>query len=106
MRYYEKRNGIVTSVFTTRLPVENLPANLHEDPNDIAECGMLVDENGVFSLRQESQAELALVELEKIDSETGMSRTMREALIAIAGPRKLAFLEAKEAAANIQRGKL
>lgn len=52
--------------------------------------------------------EIAALELMKIDQQTGMNRTMRETLIALADKTgtDVAFLKAKEAAAVTWRGKL
>lgn len=55
-----------------------------------------------------TEKQLAASELQAIDRDTGMTRTLREALIAIAGKvgADVAFLATKEAAAAAARAKL
>ncbi len=53
-----------------------------------------------------SQSQIARAALREIDEKTGMSRTLREALIAAAGQNAPAVLVSYEAQAAIHRGKL
>lgn len=86
----------------------DMPGHVQEIPDGVAvEPGEHEkDGAGGWRLRVKSDAEVAAAALAAIDQQTGMSRAMREALIAIAGPGKAGFLEAKEAEAATHRAKL
>lgn len=92
---------------------------LLETPGAIEAAHMIPIAKGAAKLRQkwdgaawvdvaQTVEEAAAAELLKIDADTGMSRTQREAFIAIADKvgADVAYLKAKEAAAVIARGKL
>lgn len=55
---------------------------------------------------QPSQSQIARAALREIDEKAGMSRTLRETLISIAGQNAPAVLVSYEAQAAIHRGKL
>ncbi|MDZ7593218.1 MAG: hypothetical protein U0932_01075 [Thiobacillus sp.] len=81
---------------------------------DVVEVAAGVDPMGkrynaatqAFDAIQKTEAETALEELRAIDAETGMTRLMRETLIAIAGAAVPAKLAEAEARAAVGRGKL
>jgi hypothetical protein len=92
---------------------------LLETPGTIDAPHMIAIDPGAVNLGQRwtgtawenvapTAAELAAQELANIDATTGMSRTMREAFIAIADKvaADVTYLKAQEAKAAIARGKL
>ena len=104
MRHAQIRNGRVVAVLEAEAEAVPGLVPVPEAANVIA--GETDYDGSGFVPAVKAPAELAADRLRQIDAETGMSRTLREALIAIAGPGKLVFLEAKEAEAATERGKL
>lgn len=102
-RFVQVRAGRVVGVVEVSADLEAAPAGLVASET----AGLGDDFDGAaFAPHVETQAEASARRLAEIDRETGMGRTMREALIDLLPAGKGAFLRAKEAEAANERGKL
>jgi hypothetical protein len=84
---------------------EIIGADIVPVPEGVFPLGMVWD-GAAFVPYQKTEKETALDELAEIDRKTGMTRMMRETLIAIAGEKVPAALTAEEAKAVTARNKL
>lgn len=110
VKFYAQLDAAGNVVGVSQLAGEVVAPDLVELPDfDQSKLGQVFNRQaGTFGPRVKTEKELAAEELQAIDAATGMTRTLRETLIAIAGKTgaDVSYLAAKEAAAVVARNKL
>jgi len=110
MKFYAQLDAAGLVVGVSQLSGEVVSPDLVELPTfDESKLGQVFNRQaGTFGPRVKTEKELAAEELQAIDAATGMGRTMREVLIALAAKSgaDVSYLAAKEAAAVVARNKL
>lgn len=110
LKFYAQLDAAGNVVGVSQLAGEVVSPDLVElQSYDLSKLGQVFDRQArTFGPRVKTEKELAAEALQAIDRDTGMTRTLRETLIAVATKvgADVAYLSAKEAAAAAERAKL